>query len=408
MTIATTAQSETADLSSSTSSSSQDQQDTFKTRIMEAYSNQQLDPDAQSVSTTSDALLDLDPNTEYAQVKLKIFRREMKIPSEPSTSADKDVAASNAADEARLKEIRAHYFFKQKDAEAEFRKAKSKALMAFNEARLRDMVLKEPSSPSTPTPKTSKKGAKKERPPSIISPAFKFPSPKKVSTELPADETNSEVSHEGGMFGTLLDEMPASELVSNGPSGGNTLVKIRDLSLPKQWGGRTPKQLLADLVHKQDKVAAVAYFQISSHGASRAVRAGVTVRWGNASKMKPQEWRMEEDGCHDLSQAEQFIAVVALHALTYVVKAGFATPTSTSGGNTLGGNPPTHFRLLPAVYRDLWDELEAARKESEDAINRSIWRQLKDIIEPRLGATTKVICVADIICVISDDFFLRH
>jgi ATP-dependent RNA helicase DHX29 len=93
---------------------------------------------------------------------------------------------------------------------------------------------------------------------------------------------------------------------------------------------------------------------------------------------------MEGDGCHDQAQSEQFIATIALHALTFASTPGFASP-----GNS-GSGAQTHFRMLLPVYRDLWDKLEAKRKDTEDATNHSIWRQLKGIAELRIGAALKV------------------
>ena len=283
-------------------------------------------------------------------------------------------------DEMRLKELREHYFFKEKEAEAAFRQLKSQALTAAKDARLRD-----PNAPLSPLSLLSapKITSRKERPPSLLSPAVspKFGSPKKQPSDV-ADDSTSEVSGEGGMFGNMLDEAPTSEAVAG--ANGNTTVRIRDMSLPKQWGGRTPKILLTETVHKIDRYAAVSYFPISIN--NRAVRSGVNIRWGGAGRQKqlPQEWRMEEDGCHDQAQSEQFIATIAFHALTFTSPPGFSSPSNSGSG------AQTHFRMLPPVYRDIWDELEAKRKDAEDATNRSIWRQLKGIAVPRIGAALKV------------------
>jgi ATP-dependent RNA helicase DHX29 len=96
------------------------------------------------------------------------------------------------------------------------------------------------------------------------------------------------------------------------------------------------------------------------------------------------EWIMEDIACHDEGQAEQYIATVALHALTFPSTDGFAAGTSAAPGSQ------TFFRLLPAVFRDLWDELEVARKTSDDAINRAVWAKLRSIVEPKLENCGKV------------------
>ncbi|KAH9175326.1 hypothetical protein EDB89DRAFT_353650 [Lactarius sanguifluus] len=54
-----------------------------------------------------------------------------------------------------------------------------------------------------------------------------------------------------------------------------------------------------------------------------------------------------------------------------------------ASGNSAAGSGPTFFRLLPPAYRELWDELEAARKSSDDATNRAVWAKLKRMVETR-------------------------
>lgn len=346
----------------------------LKARVLDAYVKQ-VESDTQSVSTSSD-MMDLEPNAEYAQLKLKIFQRGLE-----KGTPSPEYAQLNAADAARIAELRNHYFFKEKDAEALFRNLRAGALAAAKQARLRDTSTNGPSAPNTSSPK---KGGRKQRPPSLLPTPGSAPStsPKRSAMNI-SNDSGSDGSGEGGIFGTMLDEMPTSEIVAG--ANGNTLIRIRDMSLPKQWGGRTPKLLLGEVVHKIDRYAAVSYSPMGG-GTSRAIRSAVSVRWGTAGKQKglPQDWMMEEDGCHDQGQSEQFIATVALHDLSFVPTPGFANPTNTGSG------AQTHFRVLPPVYRDLWDELEAKRKDLEDTTNRSIWRRLKEIVEPRAGSGTKV------------------
>lgn len=104
------------------------------------------------------------------------------------------------------------------------------------------------------------------------------------------------------------------------------------------------------------------------------------IRWGGG---KMRDWEMNDVACHDMTQAEQYIATIALHALTFPSSEGFASGTSS-------GNAPTSFRLLPSTFRELWDELEANRKSSEDATNRSVWAKLRSIVEAKLDRELKV------------------
>jgi hypothetical protein len=71
--------------------------------------------------------------------------------------------------------------------------------------------------------------------------------------------------------------------------------------------------------------------------------------------------------------------MIALHALTFPSSEGFAV-----GGTSAAGGGQTFFRLLPAVFRDLWDELEEKRKAEHDTINRATWAKLQSILDTKL------------------------
>lgn len=259
----------------------------------------------------------------------------------------------------RLDNLRNSYFFDEKEAHALYRIEREKATALALRERLRDTKLQ----PYTPVTFPTKK-----RPVNLQPPIPTFPT---VAPDI-FDEEAEEFST-GGLL-EILEEMPTTEIGSQG-----TTINIRDMALPKHWSGRTPKILLKEVVAKADRYAAVTYSLLS--GPSRAKRAGVSIRWEGK---KMDEWLMEEVACYDQGQAEQFIATVALHALTFPPTGGFAAGNSTSSGNQ------TFFRLLPAVFRDLWDELETTRKTRDDIINRNLWAKLRSIIEPKLELGHKV------------------
>ena len=93
---------------------------------------------------------------------------------------------------------------------------------------------------------------------------------------------------------------------------------------------------------------------------------------------------MDDVACHDIAQAEQYVATVALHALTFFNPDGFAI------GGTGAAGSQTSFRLLPPVFRDLWDELEQKRRLEDDTTNRAIWEKMRSILEPKLAPPEKV------------------
>jgi ATP-dependent RNA helicase DHX29 len=149
--------------------------------------------------------------------------------------------------------------------------------------------------------------------------------------------------------------------------------------LPKHWSSKTPKTLLAELVFKVDRYAAVTYGIVS--GQSRAKRASVMVNWEGR---KTDEWAMLDVACHTEAQAEFYVATLALHALTFPTTDGFAAGSSGAFANQ------TSFRLLPPVFRDLWDELEVERKLREDLINRHVWANVRNIVEQKIDARSAV------------------
>lgn len=262
---------------------------------------------------------------------------------------------------ARLDSVKKDYFFDEQDAEMQYRAEREKQDALSLQSRLRGVGTGNLSQ-AVRMPKVNKK-----RPPDI--------QPPKADT-TPASVTDifeDDTEEPGGMF-EMLEGLPESETNPDGVT-----IRIRDMALPKHWSGRTPKTLLAETVAKADRYAAVTYQIIS--GSSRAKRAAVLIRWEGR---KDEEWRMEDTACHDEHQAEAYVAMMALHALTFPPTDGFQAGSSTAPGNQ------TFFRLLPPVFRDLWDELEIARKIRDDNINRSVWAKLRTIIEPKLDMTFKV------------------
>lgn len=316
-----------------------------------------LASDSDSLETSGSLEVD-DPNLEYVQLRLKITNLTSR-----RSVGDKTDATVLKNLNTRLERVKKHYFFDEQDAEQQYRAEQRKADALTLQNKLRGLNVGD-----TPLPSSAQQSkSNKKRPPDIQPP--KPPVAPAVDNDVFGDESDEP----SGMF-DILEALPASEVNSEGVT-----VRLRDMATPKHWSGRTPKAFLAETVAKADKYAAVTYEIIS--GASRAKRAAVHIRWEGR---KNEEWRMEDVACHDDSQAEAYIATIALHALTFPLTEGFQTGTSASSGSQ------TFFRLLPAVYRDLWDELEATRKERDDGINRRVWAKLRSIIEPKLDPTHKV------------------
>jgi ATP-dependent RNA helicase DHX29 len=284
-----------------------------------------------------------DPNIGYARLKLEL---DEAMRNSRSNLADPFVVDLRA----RLQAMRSHYLFDQRDANAHYASERQKVEAAVLQARLRgdpDVADMQSSAPSPPDPQQRLRQPKESR--------------------IDQDDIFNTSGDEGGGLLEILDEMPSAAVTETGIT-----VRIRDMPLPKAKFERTSKAFLQAAVNKLDNFAVTTYHPIS--GLSRAKRASVRVRWSSGSV---SEWAMTDVACHDMAQAEQYIATVALHALTFPSSEGFAS------GNLSPGTGQTFFRLLAPAFRELWDELEGIRKSSDDATNRAIWAKLKKIVEAK-------------------------
>ena len=287
-----------------------------------------------------------DPNIHYARLKLELdgAAAERKLNGNQAYTLIEDLRA-------RLRAVKSHYLFDERDAEAHYLSERQKAEAAALQARLRGSpgITSIPSG-TPPPPK-----------PKVLS---RQPQAKEVRED--PDDIFESTGEDGGLF-EILDAMPPTEVTETGVT-----VTIRDMPLPRGKFERTSKAFLQGAIDKLDGFGVTTYRCVS--GSSRAKRASVSVRWSSG---KVSEWAMEDVACHDMTQAEQYIATVALHALTFPTSEGF------SPANIARGNTQTFFRLLAPAFRDLWDELEAKRKTSGDATNRAVWSKLKKIVEAR-------------------------
>ncbi|KAJ3517374.1 hypothetical protein NLJ89_g555 [Agrocybe chaxingu] len=290
-----------------------------------------------------------DPTSAYVEVKL----RENDVSLRPRSQATTEQLRLLRQ---KLSELSNDYLFDKREADNRYRQEQARLDKKRLEERLRSALNGQRS--SAPTSKQS----------APLTPARSSPMPKTDIFEDPDSDDSS-----SGMLGILND--PGSNEIT---VKGVTLL-LRDMTIPKQWSGQMPKTLLRDFVSKVDRYAAVSYTALSTH--SRAKRASVTISW---QTKKRDEWSMDDVACPDDSQAEQFIATVALHSLTYPLTEGFISPTPASSSNS------TSFRLLPVVYRNLWDELESARRKRDDEHNGKVWAKLYSVLGNKVQKNAKV------------------
>lgn len=287
---------------------------------------------------------------EYVRIKMQIT--DLTARGKPAAHYD-PVLVQHLQD--KLMTLKSHYFFDEKDAETQYRSERARVDALLLQSKLRG------SSPKL-SPTQEKKVTKPPAGPRVD----------KQDTPALSDIPDIFDEHEESLGGMLeiLDTLP-SEVTGE----GGTVIRMRDMVLPKHWSSKTPKALLAEFVFKVDRYAAVTYNIVS--GPSRAKRACVMVNWEGK---KMDEWDMRDVACPTEIQAEYYVATLALHALTFPATDGFAVGSSGALANH------TSFRLLPPVFRDLWDELEADRKSREDLINRQVWANMRNIVEKKIDA----------------------
>jgi ATP-dependent RNA helicase DHX29 len=159
----------------------------------------------------------------------------------------------------------------------------------------------------------------------------------------------------------MLDEPPERAEIET-----NTTLITRSMPIPKafSFSGNTPKMMLKAGLAKTSNPASVVYIKLSGH--SRSVRVGLEISW---STTRRRVWRMDDIACDNQAEAENFVATLALNALSEV-------------------RSNVNWRAMPPSYRELWEELEVKRDDVESARKREIWGKIKDLV-PVQGSTAE-------------------
>ncbi|SCZ98775.1 BZ3500_MvSof-1268-A1-R1_Chr7-1g09268 [Microbotryum saponariae] len=333
----------------------------IRARIL-AYETNDDDDDAQDGDQKSEPDLDdmkddQDANTRYARLKLQLSEIQ-RAQGVSKRLAIKRRTGPTREDEWRehkvtelikkIGEIEEDYTFRRVDADLIYREERTKLDAAVLADRLNGTSLATPPQTSSGIVEEATSEGPETSTPSVEAAV--------AGPTLSADPPSVEEGDEGGMFGNLLDEMPTEE---TSEETGQTIY-VRDMGLPKHFSGKTPKTNLEETVRKIDKYATVV-FRVISRG-TRACRASVTIAWGDGSGRK-QLWRMDDVACHDHKQAFDYIATVALFEV----------------------NSTNVHKQLPAIFRDLWDELAEKKKGEDEARYRERLKVWKRLAEPRMA-----------------------
>lgn len=295
-----------------------------------------------------------DPDAEYVRLRTKMDTL-YKGDNDPKSAEQLRLL------KVRLDDVKQSYFFREKVSEAQYRAERERLHSEALKNKLHGLSDSVPVHPTHPeivlSPKHQPLGSKP---------------PETSTTGVDIFDNDSDDENPCGLF-EILQEVPTTEVTA-----GGSIVRLQSMEVPKHWSHRLPKAILQEVVAKKDKYAIAKYTCIS--GPSRVLRASVTITWDGG---RTQSWSMDDVGCPDLKEAEEYISTVALHALTFPTLDGFAL------GGTSAASTQTFFRRLPPAFRNLWDELEAKRKESDDAINRATWRKLRAVTQRKFESQSK-------------------
>lgn len=305
------------------------------------------DPNSVSLAQEDvDAIRDR-PTAAFVSAKLELFSIQRKLVSETSRNV--------AQLESIVSQSSKAYLFDKRDADAAVNMGRGQLDEQVREnratARAAEAIKKEQENKELAQNDAGE--TSKSAPVSNSADQHKDTESHANSTDSASDGPASDT--EGDLFGNLLDEAP-SEYIDEAT---NMTIKVRSMPLPKQYAGKPPKLLLEDVVRRRDKFASKPVFSLLP-GGNRAKRAMVTLRWDAGTQ---HVYSMHEEACPDQTQAYNYVATVAL----------FNIDTGSVA------------RQLAPAFRDLWGELEAKKKDSDEQSYRDHLKHIKTLIDPRLG-----------------------
>lgn len=310
-------------------------------------------------SLPTDSDIEEDPDTAYVTLKLRLtsLQRKMGIAGKAGKKGGKVVKAKSVVTsivkpksaedaelellESRLKAIQGLYLFNAKQAEATFAVERAKLDKQELAERLAGKA-KERAQPKLPATK----------PRAEAEPA--------ASAGSTPNEGIEDANEDDPVLSAIFEEADSTPAAAEDAE----TVKVRSMPLPKNYTGKTPRSLLDEAVRRLDRYAKTTY-RVSSR-ASSAVRAVVTIRWESG---RIDQYGMPDEACENQDQAFQYVATLAL----------FANTPATDG---------SVIRLLPANFRDLWDELVSRRNRYLQEADRSSLAMYEEIVDGRVASST--------------------
>ncbi|OLN86335.1 ATP-dependent RNA helicase DHX29 [Colletotrichum chlorophyti] len=185
-----------------------------------------------------------------------------------------------------------------------------------------------------------------------------------------------------GGLADLFANLPVTEVNAAGKSStvlnsaDGVKITIRDFG---KWTGVTPMRALEEASRARDAASKITYRLISE--VPFANRHSVTISWAKTQQTLPQSeddsveiiaypssftFSMKSIATPDKKQSEAYVATWALFHI-------FGTSTKEEKVGM----------RLPAVWRELWDELAETRKSKLDAKDREAIRELRALVRQR-------------------------
>ncbi|TDZ33876.1 putative helicase [Colletotrichum trifolii] len=202
----------------------------------------------------------------------------------------------------------------------------------------------------------------------------------RIAVEVLAEADNDDDG--GGELANLFDSLPMTEVDATGKSStvlngaDGTKVTIRDFG---RWSGVTPMRVLEEACRSRDAAVRITYSLISE--VSFANRHLLSISWARGQDILPQSlatsveidahptnftFSMKSIATPDKKQSEAFVATWALFHVF-----GISAKEEKVG------------MRLPAVWRELWDDLSESRKSVLDSKDRDAIRELRALVRQR-------------------------
>lgn len=201
----------------------------------------------------------------------------------------------------------------------------------------------------------------------------------KMSKEM----LESDSSDDDGGVADLFAQLPVTEIDADGKSiqvlnnADGTKVQIRDFG---KSVGVAPRRVLEEACKSRDASVKITYTVISS--VSFSVRHSIRINWSKAQEGLPSTSGVPEFDCvstpksttitmreistPNTAQSESYVATAALFLI-------FASSVREE----------KVFLRLPPVWRELWAEFAAQKKEKSDAIDREAIRGFRDMVREK-------------------------